>query len=753
MSESQSTSGRLATTGASLRAPLPYGESGLERCLPDVEFVVRAGHSQRVSALAFSPDGRLLATASADATVKVWNVSSGALGRTLEKHYQDVTALVFTRRGRILAAASKDHSVSLWDPETGVFLLEVPQEDAPDSVVFDAPGEFFASSANDLVTVWNARTGSRLRSEKFDRLTSIAADTRANFLAVACSGRIEVQDFHTGRKRQRLRVAEQDVRLLAFSGDSARLTAVFADGTVQVWSSNGWTTAAVKIDRAPGILTAGAISPASGRVAIAKMEVCQWDIETGTLVARWDAENVSALAFSDDGCLLAEGASDGSVRVWSTDGDLRLWLDGYENAVEMVSLDARASRVAAVSASAVTVWDLQQGALRYTLKAEGKYFRQAEFHGSEGMLTMLSNSDLAIHDGATGRHLHTLWRGGDLVDEFAVDPKGKLIAAMVDKSHVSLWNHHGLPVRNLPVQDHWEGSVDFDPTGELLAVGGLNDDVVSVWEVQTGRMVGRFKGSFPVSFDPSGSALAVTSRGPQGGTAVIYNLGTGKVTRRVGMPDRPGSFTEDVTSLHISPSGHYLAASYFWGQVHIWDVGTGRHVGNIDEWTMHIAFDPANDVLAASHSENRITLWNASLQPLGTLRGSGARCAGTMLFDRTGRILVSGLIDGRVIVWSVARQQCLATFLPVAQNRWLTYTPEGYFIGSPKVEEAVSMYFARRKRAHSAYLLAYPRDNPNPDRVAAALALERPMVETTTGRKAHSGVVGPPPKLLGPGEP
>ena len=83
------------------------------------------------------------------------------------------------------------------------------------------------------------------------------------------------------------------------------------------------------------------------------------------------------------------------------------------------------------------------------------------------------------------------------------------------------------------------------------------------------------------------------------------------------MPDNPGALIESVDSVFFSSSGCYLAASYFGGQVHVWEIDTGRHIGHLEEWTMDIAFHPVDDTLAARQSENRITFWNSSLQPLG----------------------------------------------------------------------------------------------------------------------------------------
>ena len=222
-------------------AAQPDGESAVNRFLPDLEFVVRAGHARGVEALAFSPGGTKLATGSRDATVKLWNLSNGRLLHTLEKHSEEIRVLAFAPGGRILAVGLHDGRVSVWNTDTGDFLFQMRLEGEPDSIAFDAAGNFGASCSDGLLTVWNARTGSTRRTEKFGQYERclIAADTHANLLAIASRGRIEVQDFHSGRRRQRLRVGDAQIALLAFSSDGAKLTAVFSDGKVQVWATDG----------------------------------------------------------------------------------------------------------------------------------------------------------------------------------------------------------------------------------------------------------------------------------------------------------------------------------------------------------------------------------------------------------------------------------------------------------------------------------------------------------------------------------
>ena len=117
-------------------------------------------------------------------------------------------------------------------------------------------------------------------------------------------------------------------------------------------------------------------------------------------------------------------------------------------------------------------------------------------------------------------------------------------------------------------------------------------------------------------------------------------------------------------------------------------------------------------------------------------------------------MLVTGLVDGRVIVWSVPRRRWVATFLPVSRYQWIAYTREGYFIGSNNVEDSVNMYFGRKGRSYSASALAPPRDNPNPDEVAAALTLGQEDARgEITMRRERTAVAGQLPKLLDVPEP
>ncbi|MEU5440768.1 nSTAND1 domain-containing NTPase [Streptomyces griseofuscus] len=614
-----------------------------------------SGHTGAVYLTSFSPDGRTLATASYDRTVRLWNVSDPTrprpLGGPLTGHSSWVSSAVFRPDGRVLASAGDDGTIRLWnvaDPARPT-TLGAPLAGHSGTiylVAFSPDGHTLASAGEDgTVRLWN-----------------VSDPAHPTALAV-------------------LRGHTAAVRSVAFSPDGHTLAAGGDDHMIRLWK--------VTDPRRPASLG----------------------------VLRGHTDIVHSVAFSPDGHTLASGSADDTVRLWdiadpAAAKPLGAPLTGHTGPVWSVAFSPDGGRLAAASAdSTASLWNVSDPNSPSQIGEP--------LAGSSGEMYALGFSPdgrtLATGSGDAKVRLWSIPTSDMIGRSGAFSPNGRVLATTARDGRLRLWNvaHPGRPVRLGPpfMSGNGADTLAFSPNGRTLAVL-TGEQKVYLWNVSDPShpflpgpplpLRTRFMGPNALAFSPDGHTLATAN---DDRTIRLWNVSDPARPAPLGAP--LAGHHGYINALVFSPDGHTLASGSADSTIRLWNV-TGpaakplgapltRHTGPVNA----LAFTPDGKALASGSDDDTVLLWNVTdptaARPLGAPLTGHTEAVTSLTFDADGNTLASGGDDNTVRLWNVTHPTAAR---PIGQSMtpnaktgtFLSFSPGSRVLGVSSGPDTVRLW-------------------------------------------------------------
>jgi WD40 repeat protein len=634
------------------------------------------GHSSGVTSVVFSPDGKTLASASSDDTIRLWRVSERKIVQTLKCNMGGVNGLAYSPDGQILASAGSDGTVRLWSMPGGVLQRTLAGHSASvQAVAFSPDGRTLASASWDgTIKLWSPSNGSLSGTiDAAVRVTDVLSLERRNFrlnsVAFAPDGHtlasggdngvviqwnLDTSGDYRDISRKGI-IVEGSLRFSAGS-DLISTTVAYSPDGKYLASGTSATQRPLLYSVAEGMsadFVANAPAPGFGGRGRRKEQTVIAFSHSGEVIAvnsydriwfvrsidnerlqelQAHTAEVTSLAFSPDGRTLASGSADGTVGLW---------------------------RVASVN-SLATPTPMPTSAASTTLKAPESAYRLA--YSPDGRTLAIEtyvSKRVQLFDIRSRQILHTFdigfWIGG-----MAFSPDNQLLAIADADGKVEMWSvQDGVLLYTLRRSPSSLGGVAFSPDGRSLAVVS-NENLVLLWSVKDRKLLHTLESTgspedqspndpgvtlvpiMSLAFSPDGQALVAVSS-----NAVVHtwNLSDGHLLTRV-LLNKPART--------ITISGSIVGPTLgLWSVRGVSLVYSSPISSDLLGQVTPIVLSPDSTLVASEAAQNQVGLWSARDGTLIRTFWGHKQGLLSLAFSPDGRSLASGASDRTMRIWPV----------------------------------------------------------------------------------------------------
>ncbi len=455
-------------------------------------------------AIAFSPDGTILASGMRNKGIELWDVQKAQLLHTLRGHIDQVRYMEFSPNGRTLVSVGgiKDKTVRIWDVDAKSFLYSIEEKYMRvNAAAYSPNGQFIATGGGEKVRIWDAFTGSlllKIETGKGD-VIDVAYFPDGNELAsLNTNGLIRIWDAWTGIKLRTIRGYtdgrfHMGVYAVAYSPDG-RTIASGEGNAVTVWDARSGALLRKFVDTSR--VNALVFSPDGKTLASGAYRALIWDMKTGALLHQLKGHEaeVNAVAYSPDGQYLVSGGNDKTARIWDARSGARLHtLKGHTRRVNGAAFSPDGKNAATVSSDwTLRIWNARTGTALKTIQPQQGTLKCVAYSPDQTMIAVGTVGQVAaLLDASTGELLHTYKMGeaenrGDYggFTSLAFSSDGQTLAASFNQT-IWLWDIESGELQN-EIKGHG-GIVTgaaFSSDGQRLLSGSLDGSML-LWDLNS----------------------------------------------------------------------------------------------------------------------------------------------------------------------------------------------------------------------------------------------------------------------------